>query len=86
MVRTHSPTGAKRCIKSLMGPRVGGGARRVRSARERAAEARRLISMSRPSFGGIGALRGGDHEHQHGQLGTNISSKKAQLLAPGGPR
>ena len=22
--------------------------------------------MSRPSFGGAGALRGGDHEHQHG--------------------
>ena len=23
--------------------------------------------MSRPSFGGVGALRGGDHEHQHGR-------------------
>jgi hypothetical protein len=59
----HSPTGAKR-PKSLMGPRVGGGARRVRSAPERAAEAKTFVSMSRPSFGGVGALRGGDHEHQ----------------------
>jgi hypothetical protein len=30
VLRTHSPAGAKRCTKSLMGPRVGGGPRRVR--------------------------------------------------------
>jgi hypothetical protein len=61
--------GGNPCPKSLMGSCAGGGMRRVRSTRERAAEARRLVSMSRPSFGGVGALRGGDHEHQHGQHG-----------------
>jgi hypothetical protein len=69
--------------KSLMGPRAGKGARQVRSARERAADARRLDSMSRPSFGGVGALRGGDHEHQHGHQHLR---QEAHLLAPGGPR
>jgi hypothetical protein len=73
---------AKRCPESLMGPRVGGGARRVLSARERAAEARRLVSMSKPRFGGVGALRGGDHEHQHGHQHLR---QEAHLLAPGAP-
>ena len=58
---------------------VRGGARRVRSARERAAEARRLVSMSRPSFGGVGALREGDHEHQRGR---HHLRQEAHALAP----
>jgi hypothetical protein len=66
-VRTHSHGG--QTLTKITDGLVRGGARRVRSARERAAEAKRLVSMSRPSFGGVGALRGGDHEHQHGQHG-----------------
>ena len=58
--------GGQRVLKSLLGSCVGRWARRIQSARERAADARRLVSMSKPSFGGAGALRGGDHEHQHG--------------------
>ena len=64
-MRTHSPGGLT--LPKITYGLVRGGARRVRSARERAAEARRLVSMSRPSFGGVGALREGDHEHQRGR-------------------
>jgi hypothetical protein len=69
-----------RCPKSLMGPRGEGGG--VRSARERAADARRLVSMSRPSFGGFGALRGSDYEHKHGHQHLR---QKAHVLALGAP-
>jgi hypothetical protein len=65
VLRTHSPEG--QTLPKINDGHVrgegGGGTRRVRSAHERAAEARRLIFMSMPSFGGVGALRGGDHEH-----------------------
>jgi hypothetical protein len=57
----------------------GEGARRVRSARKWVADARRLVSMSRPSFGGVGALRGGDHEHQRGRQHLR---QEAHVLAP----
>jgi hypothetical protein len=69
-------------VRSLMGRRVGGGARRVRSARERAVEARRLVFMSMPSFGGAGALRGGDHKYQHGH--ENLR-QEAHVPAPTAP-
>ena len=74
--------GAKPCPKSLLGSCVGRGARRVRSARKWVADARRLVSMSRPSFGGVGALRGGDHEHQHGRQHLR---QEAHVLAPRAP-
>jgi hypothetical protein len=80
VLRTHSP-GGKRYPKSLMGSRVGGGAHLVGSAREWVADARRLVSMSRPSFGGVGALRGGDHDHQHGHQHLR---QEARVPAPGG--
>ena len=38
--------------------------------------------MSRPSFGGVGALRGGDHEHQHGR---HHLRQEAHVLAPRAP-
>ena len=38
--------------------------------------------MSRPSFGGVGALRGGDHEHQHGRQHLR---QEAHVLAPRAP-
>jgi hypothetical protein len=82
VLRAHSPAVAKRCPKSVMDPHVGGGARRVWSARERAADASKLVSMSRPSFDGVGALRGGDYEHHHGHQHLQ---QEAHLLAPGGP-
>ena len=74
--------GAKPCPKSLLGSCVGRGARRVRSARKWVVDARRLVSMSRPSFGGVGALRGGDHEHQHGHEHLR---QEAHILAPRAP-
>jgi hypothetical protein len=46
--------------------RSGGGGRGGAESRRPASGRRRLVSISRPSFGGLGALRGGDHEHQHG--------------------
>jgi hypothetical protein len=36
--------------------------------------------MSMPSFGGAGAWRGGDHEHQHGRQHRR---QEAHLLVPG---
>jgi hypothetical protein len=38
--------------------------------------------MSRPSFGGVGALRGGDHEHQYGR---HHHRQEAHVLAPRAP-
>ena len=38
--------------------------------------------MSRPSFGGVGALRGGDHEHQHGR---HHLRQEANVPAPRAP-
>ena len=38
--------------------------------------------MSRPSFGGVGALRGGDHEHQHGR---HHLRQEGHVLAPRAP-
>ena len=81
VLRTHSPVGQTQ-LKSLLSSCVGGWARRVRSARKRAADARRLVSMSRPSFGGAGALRGGDHEHQHGH---HHLEQEARVQAPRAP-
>ena len=74
--------GAKPCPKSRLGSCGGRGARRVRSARKWVAAARRLVSMSRPSFGGAGALRGGDHEHQQGR---HHLRQEAHVLVPRAP-
>ena len=38
--------------------------------------------MSRPSFGGVGALREGDHEHQRGR---HHLRQEAHVLAPRAP-
>ena len=38
--------------------------------------------MSRPSFGGVGVLRGGDHEHHHGRQHLR---QAAHVLAPEAP-
>ena len=77
-----APRWGKRCPKLLLGSCVRGWARRVRSAREWAADARRLVFMSRPSFGGGGALRGGDHEHQQRR---HHLQQEARILAPRAP-
>jgi hypothetical protein len=38
--------------------------------------------MSRPSFGGVAALRGGDHEHQHGR---HHLRQEGHVVAPRAP-